>query len=380
MFLNPKVITNMSLLFLVILCFPLVDGFFSIAPKSRLVEKRKLARKPDFRFDAISLYPRHYTPFYNDHFTLRSQLIFWNNLLKLKLFGVSAVPKVLVGKHGWLFMDKLVIRPGTIDSFRSIHPFRTEELEQWKRLLEERKEWLAARGIFYLFIIAPNKNTIYPEFMPDCIRKVHPQSRMDQLVEYLEQNSTVPFLDLRKVLINAKNKYPVYSRTDTHWNDYGAYIAYRKIMKYAARYFKEAEPLPLSRFKIKILNSAGRDLAEMLSLHLDVLRENVIRLKPNPPLTAVSHNLGKISRFVRQSLWECKSARLPNIIMVHDSFYHQLKRFLSESFSRVLYIWDWNLNFYPEVVKREKPKLVIDEMAERFLMGEIPVNPKCLSK
>ncbi len=307
-------------------------------------------------------------------------MIYLNNLLKLKLFGISAVPKVLVGQQGWLFMDKTVVRHGTVDYFRSADPFNIEELEQWKRLLEERQAWLAARGIFYLFVIAPNKNTIYPEFMPDRIRKVHPRSRMDQLVEYLEQHSTVSFLDLRNVLLNAKNKYPVYSRTDTHWNDYGAYIAYREIMKYVARYFKEAEPLPLNRFKIRILNKAGGDLAEMLSLHLEVLRENMIRLIPHPPLTAAGHNLENIARFVRQSYRECKTAPLPNIMMVHDSFYQRLRHFLSESFSRVLYVWDWNLNFYPEVVEREKPKLVIDEMAERFLLGKIPVNPRSLSR
>ena len=61
--------------------------------------------------------------------------------------------------------------------------------------------------------------------------------------------------------------------------------------------------------------------------------------------------------------------------MVHDSFYSRLRPFLSEQFSRVLYIWDWNMNFYPEIIEREKPKLVIDEMVERFLMDKIPVNP-----
>ncbi len=380
MFLNRKVMTNMSLLFLVILFFPLLDGLFFITPKSRLVEKRKMAEKPDFRFDAISQYPGEYNSYYNDHFAGRAHLIYLNNLLKLKLFGISAVPKVLVGQQGWLFMDKTVVRHGTVDYFRSADPFSIEELEQWKRLLEERQAWLAARGIFYLFVIAPNKNTIYPEFMPDRIRKVHPRSRMDQLVEYLEQHSTVSFLDLRNVLLDAKNKYPVYSRTDTHWNDYGAYIAYREIMKYVARYFKEAEPLSLSRFKIKILNKAGGDLAEMLSLHLEVLRENMIRLIPHPPLTAAGHNLENIARFVRQSYRECKTAPLPNIMMVHDSFYQRLRHFLSESFSRVLYVWDWNLNFYPEVVEREKPQLVIDEMAERFLLGKIPINPESLSR
>jgi hypothetical protein len=333
------------------------------------VEKRKIARKPVLRFDAFSRYPGLYTAYYNDHFAGRGHLIFWNSALKYTLFGLSPVPRVTAGKAGWLYMGKAVVRPGTLDYYRNIRPFSVEELERWKQLLEQRRQWLEARGIRYLFVIAPNKNTIYPEFMPGHIRKAHSYSRMDQLVDYLGKHSTVHLVDLRPALLEAKKHRPVYSRTDTHWNDYGAYIAYREIMTHIGRYFKEAVPMPLSRFKIKIVNSAGGDLAQMLSLHLDVMREDVIRLRARPPLTAKGDKLKNLAPFVRRSYRERKNAPLPNIIMVHDSFYQKLKPFLSEHFSRVLYIWDWNMNFYPSVIESEKPVLVIDEMAERFLMS-----------
>ena len=62
------------------------------------------------------------------------------------------------------------VLPGT-------QPFTPEELEQYQKILEARRDWLAERGIPYLFVIPPNKDTIYPEFMPPAYTKVRPKSR-----------------------------------------------------------------------------------------------------------------------------------------------------------------------------------------------------------
>jgi alginate O-acetyltransferase complex protein AlgJ len=375
--LRPRAVVSgvLVFIFIVVIYFPLFNRVFSLSGQSHLVEKRKMAAKPEFRWEKMFQYLKEFTPYYNDYFTFRSDLIFLNNLLKVKLFKVSPTPSVLIGKSGWLFYDNPAAQPGTVEYYRSLTPFSAKELEQWKNFLEQRHQWLAARGIHYLFIIVPNKNTIYAEFMPDHIRQVNKKSRMDQLVEYLEKHSAVPCLDTRKALKDAKAQYPVYSKTDSHWNDYGAYIAHREIINYISRYFKGAEPLPLSRFNIKSVNHMGGDLAIMLSLHEEILRENIIQMKPSPPFTFRESHRGNISRYVKQLQTHCPTAPLPNILMVHDSFYHLLRPFLSEKFSKVLYIWDWDLNFYPGIIDREKFKLVIDEMAERFLMGEMPVNP-----
>jgi len=367
--LKPMVSGGLVFIFLAVIYFPLINRTLPLSRQSQLQEKRQLAAKPEFRWDRMFQYLKEFTPYYNDYFTFRSGLIFLNNLLKVKLFKVSPTPKVLIGKNGWLFFDNPVTQPGTVEYYRSLTPFSAQELEQWKNFLEQRNQWLAARGIHYLFIIAPNKNTIYPEFMPDHIRRVNKKSRLDQLKEYLGNHSTVPLLDIRQALIQAKTQYPVYSKTDSHWNEYGAYIAHREIIDYISRYFKEAEPLPLSRFNIKTVNRMGGDLAAMLSLHEEILRENIIRMEPSPPFSFKESREENISRYVRQLYTQCPTASLPNILMVHDSCYHRLRPFLSEKFSRILYIWDWDLNFYPEIIEREKPKLVIDEIAERFLMS-----------
>jgi alginate O-acetyltransferase complex protein AlgJ len=380
---NKKLLaTGGVLVFILVLYLPLVFQLFKISGGPQLVEKRKLARKPEFRLDSIFSYFKQYTPYYNDHFTFRPGLVYLNNLFKVKILGVSPTPRVLIGKNGWLFLDRQEPRPSTVDYYRSMTLFTRQELEQWKNLLEQRHQWLKARGIHYLFLIVPNKNTIYPEFMPHRIRRVRKISRMDQLVGFLRSHSTVPVLDIRPTLIAAKARLPVYSRTDSHWNDYGAYMAYRGIITYISRHFsafKGIDPIPLSRFKIETVNHSGGDLAIMLALNENVLREDMIELKAVPPLKIRGNELPDIARFVKQSRTEMPTADIPNILMVHDSFYKRIKPFLSGQFSRVLYIWDWGLNFYPQIIEKEKPKLVIDEIAERFLLHKIPVNPSMLA-
>ena len=43
---------------------------------------------------------------------------------------------------------------------------KREELLRWGRVLEERRRWLAERGISYLLVLVPNKHRMYAQYMP----------------------------------------------------------------------------------------------------------------------------------------------------------------------------------------------------------------------
>ena len=87
-------------------------------------------------------------------------------------------------------------------------------------------------GIPYLFVVAPSKHDVYPEFMPDRLNRVRDDSRLDQLMAYIEAFFPAPpvdILDLRPTLAEArKSGVRLFHKTDTHWNDRGAWAAYRK--------------------------------------------------------------------------------------------------------------------------------------------------------
>jgi alginate O-acetyltransferase complex protein AlgJ len=67
---------------------------------------------------------------------------------------------------------------------------------------------------------------------------------------------------------------------------------------------------------------------------------------------------------------EISDATLPRAVMFHDSFGESLQPFLSQHFSRIVYSSgpaDWRRNCDPQLVERERPQLVIQEIAERLL-------------
>lgn len=378
-FFTRKTALNMVLIFIIIIFFPLVDDLIDATGDENvhsLQEKRVKADKPSFRFDSLFTFLRRYRYYYNDHFGPRSLLIPLHNYIKVKAFGISPIPMVTIGKDGWLYLARQNRQVGEIEYYRSLEPFTKEELEQWRTVLEQRRDYLARRGIHYLFVIAPNKSTIYPEYLPDSIRPVHKQSRLDQLVAYVKTHSDVSILDLRDVMFAGKKERRVYRKTDSHWNRYGAYLAYAEIMKSLSRFFKDARAMPISAFEITEKERHGGDLAIMLSLQNNIFRDSVIDVTYKRPAAAQEGKpLKRQYPGVNQSVIENPGGTLPTALMVHDSFANRFKVFLSEHFRRIIYLRDWNLNFYPDLIKKEKPGVVIDEMAERFLLEKAPSLP-----
>ena len=169
---------------------------------------------------------------------------------------------VTLGSSGWLYFAS----ESAVSSYRAARPFSSEQLEQYRRLLEARRDWLAERGIRYLMIIAPNKDTIYPEFVPRSFNKLHSRSRLDQLLDYMKERSSVLILDIRDDLRRAKQVERVYDVTDSHWNPRGAYVAYVRIMQAISEWFPEARARPRSEFDDVVQIGPGGDLARMLGI------------------------------------------------------------------------------------------------------------------
>lgn len=371
-----------ALLFLLFISLPLADQVFKFVRPYELVEKRKLAEKPTFDSWQPFLFIKRYEDYYNDHFSFRTRLVYLNNLLTYKIFHTSASAKVIIGKQGWLFLGKFNEYFDEIDYYRNLKPFTVEELRYWQILLEERSDWLKRRGIHYLFTIAPNKSTIYPEFMPDSIRKIHLQSRQDQLIKHLKKFSTLKILDLRPALLAAKKEKRIYNKTDTHWNDLGGYIAYCEIIKHLEQYYNFIRSRPLNNFQIKQAEFRNGDLALMLSLP-NVFWENQWQIEAKIPLrarVAPASNPDLRNNLRAITVHTCVTGPLPAALMVHDSFAHQMKQFLSEDFSKIVYVMDWSLNFFDKIIVKEEIKIVVDEMVEYSLLNRFPVNPRKLRK
>jgi alginate O-acetyltransferase complex protein AlgJ len=364
-------------LFLLGLYLPLADYFFNFDP-TLLDENRALAKLPAFKIDitALSTYPKDFEAFYNDHFGFRRALIFGRSLAFIKLLGVSPNPDVIIGRDGWLFYSE----KRALAYYRRVKLFTNAELAQWQQALEKRRDELAQHGSRYLMVIAPNKDTIYPEFMPAEITRINAESRMDQLVNYLQTHSDIDILDLRPALTAAKANQLVYYRTDTHWNQFGALIAYQEIIKRLAGWFPQLQPLPFELTRAKN-NRPGGDLTGMINLRSQFSEENTeitaptLTAQPSFALIPLSFIAPRETpAWQRPVATERKDNSLPTAVVIGDSFGLTLQPFLSEHFKRIAYYIDYGLDqeTLSQILEQEQPDVVIHEFAERRFQEQMP--------
>jgi hypothetical protein len=363
----------LSGLFLLVLFLPtLMAGIFREKPRDQLQEKRRLAEMPRFPIDidATEAFPRRFEAYFNDHFKLRETLIRSHNRLKIKLLKESPQRDVLMGRDGWLFFA----RNHVLEDFLALEPFSQEELNERKRLLEAKRDWLASQGIAYLFVVAPNKQSIYPEYMPEGYTRSQGVSRLDQLIDYLRAKSDIAVVDLRTDLRVAKSNGAVYFSTDTHWNPEGSFIAYRRIMKALQQLYDHADLTPRSStdYRRVSANRKGGDLAKMLGIQADV-KEAYDQLLPLFTTCAQDEVLPDYMNhdwkpFPEPVARNCPSGTL-RLVMLHDSFGKALRPLLSEHFQRSVFVWQNGLpaNIFKAVVLKEKPDIVIEEVVERMI-------------
>ncbi len=241
-----------SLAFLSAILLPGIQTVVPVFPDMASSEKRTLATWPDGGLAALDEFPTNFEKYFNDHFGFRNALVHFYNLALTQSATVSPLPissnqKVLLGKKGWLFYDWRDDGKSIID-YQGMAPFSDEELEKIRTNLENQRNWLRQRNIALTVAICPSKHTIYPEYLPDTVqRDPAAMTRLDQLTEYLGVHSDFRLIDFRPVFWEEKKIYPLYYKSDTHWNNYGAFLAYRQLLQ---RWEKPA--LTLSDFKITV--------------------------------------------------------------------------------------------------------------------------------
>ena len=284
--------------------------------------------------------------------------------VKVGLFHVSGSPEVIIGDDGWLFL-RLKDDPSST-KFSLLAPLSDNELNDWQHVFEQRQAWLAARHIQYLVLIAPEKQTIYAEFLPKELRRFQHDQRLDQLLRRLrETHSSLRILDVRPDLLSAKRFQPVYWRADTHWNYVGAYLVYRDLMAEVQRMLPTRpliilEPTDLSGSEAV---GFGGDLANMLGVP-EMFSERAITMVPPGQRLPPRNELDQL--YIVNG-----DPSGPRLVMYHDSFAYELVPLMARSFSHGVY-FRGKRTIYPDFIAAHKPDLVIDEIAERFIVGGPP--------
>jgi hypothetical protein len=354
--------------FVVALFVPLVGAFFHWDLVGS-TENRALARMPGVpkHFKEFTHFAELSLDYYSDHFGFRNSLIHSLSLAKYHTgLGLdNHNTGIIIGKNGWLFYPSNAPDPNLLAD-RNLNPFTPSELDGWVHLLEQRNRFCEEHHIAFIAVIPPDKQSIYPEYLPDAVTRIGKQTRLDQLVERLHEiHSPVKVIDLRPALLEAKKLHRIYFKTDTHWNDFGGYAAYPVIIKAVneALPWAKIQLQPDSEFIPRSTIHSG-DLANYLNLYYEYNEDwlDLLKLHPFPPIVrAENPYLPVITE---------GDPHGPSLFMLHDSFTLRLKDFLGPHFSRTL--WQWGQSLRGQQVLDFKPDIVIDEFLERIMNNSIP--------
>ena len=322
-------------------------------------------------------FPPAFERAFGDRFGGRDLLIRLHHASLVKLFGVSGMASVLPGRNGWFYWLGEDTR--SLDRYyRGVAPFSQREVDATVAELIRRRAWLAARGIAYVVTVAPEKFTIYPEYLPVWAAKSGQPTPYDRIAAALRADGRVAFIDLRPALLAAKVRGQIYYRTDSHWNYDGAVVGYEAIMRAVER---ELPPGRLATVAppwrppyVPGVDVFTGDLGILLGLK-GWIREDGIP----PPSQRATDPAGRCAKRVddRKSpgfeVYACDRPGLPRALLYRDSMADALIPMLAENFSRLVVVAERRLD--PALIERERPDVLIEELVERMLNtpGAVPM-------
>jgi O6-methylguanine-DNA--protein-cysteine methyltransferase len=370
-----------SALFLAAICTPPVASMLKINPHVPLQEAA-LNPMPEVRPDTIGqiiyMLRRNWL---DRNFGLRKVLLRWEQLLDVRLLK-SSMPTdpVLAGENGWLYLAQENPQLNVIADYRANNLLTPGQLDVWVKVFAARRDWLAARGIRYMVVVAANKASVYPEHIPARFNRVNQQSKLDQMVKALSE-AGLDVVELRTALVEAKEKRLSYYRTDSHWTPYGAFFGYQEVARRLGNHFPGLVPLSIDDYRVVEKPGLLGGLSYMIALG-DLYPENEVLLEPLGPRKAykAGGQEAVLNHFQPLTVWENQEKTLPRAFVIRDSFVHEIIPFLAEHFSRMYFVWPFPTDavrvrgFDTEAIEQEKPDIVIDEFVERYFTQPPPAS------
>ena len=203
---------------------------------------------------------------FNSRLAFRKYFAALDSNMKYYLTGDFASNQVLLGKEDWLFY-KTTSDGDPIADYVGEEQYSEEKMEKTAQNMKRFQRMLQRKGIELVIFIAPNKEEIYQQYLPDSIQKVNKKNRTDRLVEYLRETTEIPIVYPKEELYKAAQTEVLYYKNDTHWNQKGAFVGTQVLLEQV--YGKEKKSVSEQDFQTVTLDRADpnyNDLSRMVGM------------------------------------------------------------------------------------------------------------------
>jgi hypothetical protein len=319
---------------------------------------------------------------YTDKIILVTQLShIWSNI-NYKL-GISTKPgQAIIGKNNWLFLGNNY--NATIDQYTGKNIPDEKELSQLLRDFKQMNKVANQHKTPFLVVVAPDKQDIYPEYLPDYIGKRSNKTRLDMISKLLTKQG-INFIDLRNAEAVAKERFSknhgdTYMAGDSHWNYLGAYGAYEAIANYSKEKFNVIMNTHVISFNAN--TTTNTDLAGFLQL------DNIVSNYPLPDLSKLKIDLigkdirgnirkmspleGNGNDLIIKEPYENINRMITNkdtVLLISDSFSNTLGFYFHNDFYNTIRTHIVNKSFsLSKLIVKYHPKMIVFEIVERELI------------
>ena len=294
---------------------------------------------------------KNFNEWFNDRFCLRDELISYNDA-KLLISRNWKTKDVIKGKNEWLFLGW----KEATDCYSNSVLFTGDELAKIYKYLNDINNYCKKHNKKFYVYIAPDKSKIYEEFYTDSIKKISNESKTEQLIKHIKQNSDIKIIYPKDALISSKKEGILYWKTDTHWNELGAYYGYSALLNEINKDFKTLKLYKITNYSEEIHNG------DLYNMSPSLLRKPDSTLYKIPEIKNYE-NICKIPEEPTGIVSCYNTNGKKNLLMFRDSFSASLIPYLSQSFKNSSYVWQYNVA--PHIM--DSADIIVLEVVERYL-------------
>jgi alginate O-acetyltransferase complex protein AlgJ len=231
----------------------------------------------------------------------------------------------------------------------------------------------------YAVVIAPYKQSIYPENLPDWAQQSLGSSATDQVLAYIKQrHPEITVIDTRDGVRKAKQLAPMFVPTDIHWTTPAGYFANAEIIRVLQKANANIrDPSPWSEYAVTPHLDVGGDLSALTNLrsHLRetnyaVTKRGGFHRREDPKSPYMQFPI--LDSFHPTFVYKVDDDRLPRVLVFRNSFFTLLMPFFSEHFRETVILWrDFDTDYvdkvHPDIVVRQFFEMELFELSPEVL-------------
>ena len=267
------------------------------------------------------------------------------------------------GKENWLFLGNSYDK--SVEKLKLVNTPDPQDVEDISLKMQEIVNVANKFNMQVVFMMGPNKESIYPEFLPVNLIP----SNIKYSGYFLNAFRKIPKLNVYDPTFDLKNAKEseglLYWKTDTHWNQKGAYIAFKGLVKDLSIpspkvEFKQGPTYEGDLIGISKLEKFPLSKLDNWVLNWDKEAISIEKILPDEHESSFGHPkiVTTSNALTDKYIW-----------VVGDSFSHSLTPYLNATFKNVKYVGHWadKLDNLPKELAKadKKPDIILIERVER---------------